>query len=120
MSDEERAKVRALLPNPGGVLRANMYARARIVDDGNARAVLVPKQAVQSAKGVELVFVQLAPDLYETRRVKTTPADHDMVALDSDVRPGERIVTTGSFQLKTETLKESIGVGCCEVEAPKK
>jgi cobalt-zinc-cadmium efflux system membrane fusion protein len=43
-----------------------------------------------------------------------------MVAVAADIRPGERIVTTGSFLLKTETLKESIGAGCCEVEAPKK
>jgi hypothetical protein len=29
------------------------------------------------------------------------------------------VVTTGSFLLKTETLKGGIGAGCCEVEAPK-
>lgn len=113
-------KARASLPNRDGLLRANMYARARIVDDANALRVLVPKTAVQEAKGVQLVFVQLAPDAYETRRVKTAPAENDMVAIAADVRPGESVVTTGSFLLKTETLKESIGAGCCEVAPPKK
>jgi len=29
------------------------------------------------------------------------------------------VVTEGSFLLKTETLKGSIGAGCCEVETRK-
>jgi cobalt-zinc-cadmium efflux system membrane fusion protein len=114
------AKARAELANDDGLLRANMYAKARIVGDGNASSVLVPKTAIQDAKGVQLVFVQKAIDDYEARRVKTTPADNNMVAIATDLRPGERVVTTGSFLLKTETLKESIGAGCCDVEAPKK
>jgi cobalt-zinc-cadmium efflux system membrane fusion protein len=114
------ARARAALTNPDGLLRANMYAKARIIDDKNAASVLVPRTAIQDAKGVQLVFVQLAEDTYETRRVKVTPADNNMVAIAADVRPGERVVTTGSFLLKTETLKESIGAGCCDVEPPKK
>jgi cobalt-zinc-cadmium efflux system membrane fusion protein len=114
------AKARAALPNREGLLRANMYAKARIIDDGNRASVLIPRTAVQEAKGVQLVFVQLAIDAYEARRVKTTPADNNMVAIAADLRPGERVVTTGSFLLKTETLKESLGVGCCDVVAPKK
>lgn len=114
------ARARATLENRDGSLRANMYARARIIDNENTASVLVPREAVQDAKGVQLVFVQLAPDAFEARRVRTVPAEGNRVAIASDVRPGERVVTTGSFLLKTETLKESIGAGCCEVEAPKK
>lgn len=114
------ARARAAFSNRDGLLRANMYAKARIVDDGNRNSVLVPKAAIQEAKGVQLVFVQLATDAYEARRVQTTPADNNMVAIASDLKPGEHVVTTGSFLLKTETMKESIGAGCCEVEAPKK
>jgi len=114
------ARARASLENRDGALRANMYAKARIIDNANASSVLVPKEAVQEAKGVQLVFVQLSPDAFEARRVRTLPAEDDRVAIASDVRPGERVVTTGSFLLKTETLKESIGAGCCEVEPPQK
>jgi cobalt-zinc-cadmium efflux system membrane fusion protein len=96
-----------------------MYARARIVDLAGP-SVVVPRSAVQDARGVQIVFVQQAPDSYETRRVRTVPAANNMVAIASGVRANERVVTTGSFLLKTETLKESIGAGCCEVEAPKK
>lgn len=114
------SRARALLLNSDGALKANMFAKAHIVDHANGPAVLVPRSAVQDAKGVQLVFIQRALDTYEARRVRTTPADNNMVAISADIRPGDRVVTTGSFLLKTETLKESIGAGCCEVEAPKK
>ena len=40
----------------------------------------------------------------------------DLVDLASGIEPGEEVVTDGSFLLKTETLKDSIGAGCCDVE----
>lgn len=114
------AKARAALSNPDGALRSNMYAQAQILDDANESSVLVPKTAVQEAKGVQLVFVRMAEDAYEARRVKVMPAANNMVAIAADLRAGERVVTTGSFLLKTETMKESIGAGCCDVEPPGK
>jgi len=113
------AKARAAIANHDGALRANVYARARIVTDGT-QAVLVPRTALQQAKGVNLVFVRLAADEYETRRVRVVSADGNLVAVSSGLKAGEAVVTTGSFLLKTETMKEGIGAGCCDVEAPKK
>jgi cobalt-zinc-cadmium efflux system membrane fusion protein len=113
-------KARALLANPHGALRANMFAKARILDDATRSAVLVPREAVQDARGVQVLFVQLEAGTYETRRVHTLPAEGGMLAVLADVKAGERVVTTGSFLLKTETLKESIGAGCCEIEPARK
>jgi cobalt-zinc-cadmium efflux system membrane fusion protein len=112
-------KARAAVANPGGALRANVYARARIVTDESA-AVLVPRAALQQAKGVNLVFVRLAEDEYETRRVRVASADGDLVAVSGSLKAGDAVVTAGSFLLKTETMKEGIGAGCCDVEGPKK
>jgi cobalt-zinc-cadmium efflux system membrane fusion protein len=113
------AKARAAVANHGGALRANVYAKARIVTDESS-AVLVPRTALQQAKGVNLVFVRLAADEYETRRVRVASADGNLVAVSSGLKAGESVVTAGSFLLKTETMKEGIGAGCCDVEAPKK
>lgn len=109
-------RARASLGNADGALRANGYGRARILVPSPDAAALVPRSAVQEAKGVTLVFVPVAPDEFETRRVRVVPSDGDVVAVTSGIAPGERVVTTGSFLLKTETLKGSIGAGCCEVE----
>jgi cobalt-zinc-cadmium efflux system membrane fusion protein len=110
------AKGRVLLANPGGVLRANMFARARISLESPRGAVLVPRSSIQRASSSRLVFVQREADLFETRRVRLGREAGDRVEVIGRVAPGDQVVTAGSFLLKTEISKESIGTGCCEVE----
>lgn len=110
------AKGRVLLRNPDGLLRGNMFARARIAVSGSRASVVVPRDAVQRARSANLVFVRLAEDLYEARRVSVGSADGNLIEVSGRVAPGDAVVTKGSFLLKTETLKESIGAGCCVVE----
>ena len=110
---------RAALDNRDGALRANVYGRAHLAGGASTPAVLIPRAALQEAKGVQLVFVRLSDDEFTTRRVTAGPAEGAMVAIAEGLRPGEPVVTTGSFLLKTETLKENIGAGCCDVAPPK-
>jgi membrane fusion protein, heavy metal efflux system len=110
------AKARVALANPDGVLRANMFARAEIALATAKPTVMVPQAAVQRAKGVALVFVALAPDLYEARRVTLGLVQGDAVEIVAGVTAGEAVATRGGFLLKTETLKGAIGAGCCDVE----
>jgi len=110
------AVARVRLDNADGALRANMYGRASIAAGGAAAGVEVPRSAVQRANGAEVVFVRLSDTLYETRRVDCGARVDDWVYVTRGVTPGEDVVTVGSFLLKTETLKGSIGAGCCELE----
>ena len=109
-------RARVPLENADGALRGNMFGRARIVVGADRATVLVPDAAVQRAKDVHLVFVRRADDEYEARRVEVGIREGNLVEIKKGVRPGEDVVTTGSFLLKTETLKESIGAGCCEAD----
>jgi cobalt-zinc-cadmium efflux system membrane fusion protein len=108
------AAARVSLENPDGALRANMFGQARILVGGTRSAVTVPASAVQRARSVHLVFVRRAEDLFETRHVELGAREGDRIELTKGIRPGEEVVTQGSFLLKTETLRESIGAGCCE------
>lgn len=109
-------RARVPLANADGVLRSNMFGRARIAV-GDARAsVMVPDAAVQRAKDVHLVFVRITAEEYETRRVELGIREGNLVEIRKGLHPGEDVVTTGSFLLKTETLKGSIGAGCCEAD----
>lgn len=109
------AKARVPLANPDGALRANMFGRARILAPSRA-GVMVPRSAVQRAKTVQLVFVRLAEDQFEARRVELGSSEGDLVEVTKGIRPGEDVATQGSFLLKTETLKDSIGAGCCDAD----
>ena len=108
------AKARVALANPDGALRANMFARARIELGADRPSVMIPRAAIQRVGDVRLAFVALAPGEYETRRVKTGLVDGEDIEILAGIAVGEAVVTLGSFLLKTETLKGSIGAGCCE------
>ena len=108
------ARARAKLENPDGVLRANMFARAEIALAAAKPTVMIPAAAVQRVKGVALVFVKLAADQYEARRVKLGLTQGDLVEIIEGVKQGEAVATRGGFLLKTETMKGAIGAGCCD------
>ncbi len=111
-------KARALIDNREGALRGNMFARAHILSRSSDAGVTVPRTAVQETGGVQMVFIRVGESEYHVRRVRTLPSDEAHMIVMSGLSAGERVVTTGSFLLKTETLKGSIGAGCCEVEKP--
>ena len=78
---------------------------------------IVPAAAVQrGADDTTLVFIRVADDAYDGRRVQVTGTSGDGVGVTGRVKAGDPVVTTGSFLLKTETLKGSIGAGCCAAE----
>jgi len=114
------AKGRVALTNLDGALRANMFGRATISVSGSRKAVMVPRSAVQRARSAQLVFVRLAEDQFEARRVQVGQADGELVEVTGRLQVGDEVVTAGSFLLKTETLKESIGAGCCDVDEGKR
>jgi cobalt-zinc-cadmium efflux system membrane fusion protein len=115
------AKARIRLANPNGLLRANMYGHARIAAGGARSSAAVPRGAIQRAKTAQVAFVRMSPSEYETRRVQVAPSrgNDGLVEVASGILPGEEVVVAGSFFLKTETLKDSIGAGCCDVDTKK-
>ena len=110
------AEVRVPVANPDGLVRANMFGQARIAAGAARSSIALPRTAIQRAGDVHLAFVRITEDEYETRRVKLGASDSEFTEILEGVRAGEQVVTTGSFLLKTETLKSSIGAGCCEGE----
>lgn len=108
------AHARASLENDEGLLRAHMFAKATIALGAERPSLMVPRSAVQRARSVQVVFVEKAPGQYETRRVTTGIEEAHAVEITQGLAAGESVVTTGSFLLKTETLKDGIGAGCCD------
>lgn len=109
---------RVPLDNQDGALRAHMYGRGRIRVPRAESAVRVPRGAVQRARGATLVFVRIADELYEARRVEVRerPGDSTHVEVLGRVAPGDEVVVDGAFLLRTETVSDSIGAGCCADE----
>jgi cobalt-zinc-cadmium efflux system membrane fusion protein len=107
-------EARVALANPDGLLRANMFASARIALGGDRATVTVPAISVQSVRKVPFVFVRLDESDFQVRRVALGATEGAVVELVKGVKPNEDVVAQGSFLLKTETLKDSIGDGCTD------
>lgn len=108
-------KARAVVTNSEGLLRANMFGTAQITIHDKRPVLVVPKAAVQWEGCCNVVFVKRSDTLYEPRKVRLGYETDRFYEVKSGVEPGETVVTQGSFLLKTEILKGSIGAGCCEV-----
>ncbi len=109
-------QARAVLDNSNGLLRANMFARARVTVRDRQPTLLVPREAVQWEGCCNVVFVKKSETTYLPRKVTLGPADGDVYEVISGISDGDMVVTQGSFLLKTEILKNNIGAGCCEAQ----
>jgi len=108
--------VRVELDNTEGRFRSGQFVVASIPQRSERDLVLVPREAVQWDGCCNVVFVPGASDRqFETRKVQVDHQDGPLVAIASGIAPGQQVVTSGSWLLKTEILKGSIGAGCCEV-----
>jgi cobalt-zinc-cadmium efflux system membrane fusion protein len=106
--------VRAQVANPKGLLRANMFGTGEIQIEKPRTSLLVPKTAVQWEGASFVVFRGKGAGVYEPRRVLIGQRAGTLWELAwSDLQAGDSVVTTGSFLLKTEIQKGSIGAGCC-------
>ena len=107
-------RVRVEIENPSGLLRANMFVTAEIQIEKPKTSLLVPREATQWEGSSYVVFVESGPGRYEPRRVVLGRQIEDELELAwGTVQAGDRVITTGSFLLKTEIQKGAIGAGCC-------
>lgn len=105
---------RARIENPHGLLRAGMFGRGTVAVGQSRPSTLVPKAAVQWEGCCNVAFVRADPTVFRPRKLALAYESGDYFVVRSGLEPGEAVVTEGSFLLKTELLKESIGAGCCE------
>jgi cobalt-zinc-cadmium efflux system membrane fusion protein len=97
--------VRTEVANRDDRLKPGMFASLLILLDRQARALTVPQEAVLDDGDRKIVFV-VREDGYQPRVVVTGPRMDGSVAIASGLEPGERVVTTGNYQLKSKLYDE--------------
>jgi len=108
--------VRAAVVDRNHDLYAGEFGRAKIIRAKNTEVCLVPKDAVQWEGCCNVVFIMESPDRYRPRKVLLADGEGPYYQVTEGVRPGESVVVSGAFLLKTELKKSSIGAGCCGIE----
>jgi cobalt-zinc-cadmium efflux system membrane fusion protein len=97
------------VPNPGGRLKLDMFTMIDIPTPADRKAVMIPGSSIQQINDQPVVFVQLTETEFQKRLVQLGVKDGDWIEAVTGIKPGEAIVTDGSFQLKSISLRELIG-----------
>jgi Cu(I)/Ag(I) efflux system membrane fusion protein len=99
---------RVEVPNAGLRLKAGMYVEG-VVPAGERPALVVPEESVQDDEGQPVVFVRTGERTFFRRPVRTGERFPGLVEILEGLAEGETVVTSGSFLLKSEFRKSSLG-----------
>lgn len=102
------AKVRCVVANVDGALKLDMFARVIVPTSDRRQALTVPVAAIQQIDGQHVVFVRQSPTRFERRDVRVGTTAGDRVEVSGQLKPGEVVVGSGSFYLKTGLLRERL------------
>ncbi|GBQ83749.1 efflux RND transporter periplasmic adaptor subunit [Asaia krungthepensis] len=96
--------VRSLVDNSQRLLRPEMLVKSRLFSTSKVSGVLIPEAAIQTIGNQSCVFVRLDESRYEARKVAVGPELDGTIVVTSGLKPGETVVTDGSFVLKSQAL----------------
>lgn len=104
------ATARVVLPNPDGRWRPGMFVTALVPVESREVSVAVPRSAVHTMDGAEVVFVQTDAG-FVPQPVVVGLEGEDQVEIVSGLEPGTPYVSVGGFTLKAEFGKHAFGDG---------
>lgn len=93
--------LRVVFPNPKGVLLPGMFVRAVLEEGVNAKALLIPQQAVsRDPKGNPLTLVVDAEGKVVQRMLTLDRAIGNTWLVSAGLAPGERVIVEGMLKVK--------------------
>lgn len=108
--------LRALFPNPNGVLLPGLFAKARVVSGVVANGILVPQAAVtRNPQGNATLFVVGPGNRAIQRTIQTSRTSGPYWIVTGGLAPGEKVITQG-----TGTLKDGAQIKPVPATAPQR
>lgn len=105
---------RAVVDNPDGALRANVFGRASVSVRDAPNAIAVPSEAVHWEGCCHVVFVRVADQIFQPRKVVVGVRQRGFTEIRIGLVAGEVVATRGSHVLKADVLKSRLGAGCAD------
>jgi multidrug efflux pump subunit AcrA (membrane-fusion protein) len=102
-------EARIAVDNTDGRLKPGMFADVEIITTVMDNVLLISDASLQTDGDDQIVFVALDGSKFEKRVVKLGEEQSGRVQVLEGVKPGENVVTDGSFILKSEMLKGEMG-----------
>lgn len=104
------AKARVEVPNREAALRLGMFVELTFETGSAGARAIVPRAAVQSIGSRAVVYVATSDEgRFVERTVRIGAESGESVEVVHGLKPGERIVTEGSFYLRAEAGRQRAG-----------
>ena len=103
-------KVRLDAPNPGLRMKPDMYVNVEFGIAG-PKELVVPAEAVLNTGDRQTVFVDLGNGYLEPRQVSVGERYGDRVAITRGLAAGDRVVSTGTFLIDSESQLKAAAAG---------
>ncbi|HEY9106283.1 MAG TPA: efflux RND transporter periplasmic adaptor subunit [Roseateles sp.] len=100
-------RVRADLPNPGGRLRAGMFAQMRL-GAVSEEALVVPAEAVIRTGQRAIVYVVDQPGRFSPVEVRVGRELGDKLEVLQGLQPGQQVVASGQFLIDSEASMQGV------------
>lgn len=100
-----RITVRATVPNRDGRLKPEMFATITLGESEPRPIIVVPRDAVQTVDGHDVVFVEAGPGTFKPQAVTVGTDGEEGVEIAGGLTDADRVVTGGSFVVKSELMK---------------
>lgn len=93
--------IRALFPNPRGLLLPGMYVHAELVEGTQSDAMLVPQRAVtRDEKGRATAMIVGADGKVQPRQLTTSRTIGDNWLVTAGLKPGDKVIVEGGMMLR--------------------
>lgn len=100
--------VQFAVDNPGGRLLIGQTGTAILYTGSTIRVPTLPKAAVLMEAGRPYVFVQTGGEQFARRFVEIAARDGEDVGVLTGVKPGERVVTTGAYDIQLASAAKGL------------
>lgn len=108
------ARARVELANPNRLLKAKMFAQARILTRSTKQALLLPDAALQRIGTRDFVFVRLEDDLFAARAVRAGARHDGLAEIIDGLKTDDVVAISNTFALKSAFLISRLGAGCAD------
>lgn len=100
--------VRAELLNKKSKLKPQMFGEMKISLSSDVKGILVPSESIVKEGSESYIFIAKNDSTFDKRNIQLGMQINDMIEVIKGIAEGEKIVTKGSFFLKSEMMKESL------------
>jgi multidrug efflux pump subunit AcrA (membrane-fusion protein) len=107
--ESRTVEARLEVNNADGRLKPGMFADVEIVTTVLQDVTVISDKALQTEEDNQIVFVALNGNKFQKRQLKVGMEQRGRVQVLEGLKVGEKIVTDGSFILKSELLKGELG-----------